>query len=1145
MPALNIDIILVGLFLIANLAIGLWYGKEVKSVRDYAISGRNFSTAALTATLIATWIGGSTFSFNLSQIYTLGILAFLPVIGQVLNLLITAYILIPRMQEFLGKLSVADVMGDLYGANVRIITAICSIIRASTRIAMQIKVFSTIFYHFLGVDSVYATLISSMIVIIYSAFGGIRAVVFTDVFQSLAFGAFIPTLAILIWGMVGSWESVVNTLTTNPIFDPKILLDYHNVNTLKYYGMFVYFVLPEINPAMFHRVLIARSTVQAATAFKVMLLVHLSFCIFVGFIGLTLLSSHQNIEANNLVPYIIDSYAYPGFKGLVVIGISAMIMSTADSWINSASVIFVNDLCKPFGLFQNNAKLEFKAVRIFAIFIGGIGLYMALSQKNLLDILLFGASFSTAIVGIPLMFTILGFRTTTRVILSGMIAGIATVFIWNKYFNAALPIGDIIPTTIVNLAVMMIMHYCLGEPGGWVGPSDRRPLNVLKEKRKQQINSISSFFKSLYHSFSWDNICAYCNNETFRGRHYYIEYSVITAVSLMVMSLCGQVEHHVASAWLVTKVSVILLGLVMTTALLYNNKWNADFRTKYLGLIWHITIFYTLVFSNTLLTMIGGSSPILLMCFISNLVVAGILLQWHTALFMILLGVPVGARVFNILASWRGYLADYNEVDNNLGMYVIWALALLGAILLFIRLRQNQFVDNTRSMLELKNDVDVLNLRLNTKSQKMEILLNAEKHILNNLSHEIKSPLSVVRTTINLLSKFLPKYYKDTEMILKEKERVLTMVTLANSGIERLVAYSNNLFDLSKFAQGQMIFDIELNNFQLMLKEIIAECNKVNVAEKHIISLNYVPQAETMFEFDHTRIKTVMLNLISNAIQYSQSGLILITVKPYRSGVEVSIEDEGVGIPENELEAIFVPFEESSRTKSKACGRGLGLTLAKEIILAHHGEIWAENRPNNRGSKFTFRLPLRQPEGGFNKAVYSKSEVFGKIYKDRIAKLLKGFGYECNSINSLNELENHIRVNKSILIVDDDQNFLDAISLDIYAEQYTPEPVNNAFEAVRLIKENPLQYSLVLLDMVMPEKSGEQVVQEIYTVTKMYGIPIIIISGYSQTYETKNLLYSMGVVAFIEKPYTYNDLRNVINHYLKQTIIPLPYSYLT
>ncbi|KJV75477.1 solute symporter family protein, partial [Orientia tsutsugamushi str. TA763] len=1075
MSALNIDIILVGLFLISNLAIGLWYGKEVKSVRDYAISGRNFSTATLATTLIATFIGGGTFSLGLYEIYSIGILALFSIIGQTLCLLLYVYVLIPRMQEFFGKLSVAEVMNDLYGNHVRIIAAVCSIIVSATRIAIQIKVFSTMFNHFLLIDSAYATLISSIVVIIYSAFGGIRAVVFTDIFQALTFGAFIPTLTILIWGMFGSWNSIVHTLTTNPIFDPKILMDYHDTTTLKYYGKFFYNIIPCFIPAMFHRVLIARSTVQAANAFKIMTLMYLVFCFFTGFIGLTLLSSYQKIEAHNLVPYIIDSYAYPGFKGLIVIGISAMLMSTADSDINSASVIFVHDLCKPLGLFQKKTRLEIIAVKVFAIFIGVLGLYIALLQKNLLDIILFGASFYTPIVGIPLMFTILGFRTTTRVIVSGMIAGISTTFIWNKFFNAALPIGDLMPATIANFIVMMIMHYCLGEPGGWVGPSDRRPLNVLKEKRKQQINSISSFFKSLYHSFSWDNICAYCNNETFRGRHYYIEYSVITAVSLMVMSLCGQVEHHVASAWLITKVSVILLGLVMTTALLYNNKWNADFRTKYLGLIWHVTIFYTLVFSNTLLTMIGGSSPILLMCFISNLVVAGILLQWHTALFMILLGVPVGARVFNILASWRGYLADYNEVDNNLGMYVIWALALLGAILLFIRLRQNQFVDNTRSMLELKNDVDVLNLRLNTKSQKMEILLNTEKHILNNLSHEIKSPLSVVRTTINLLSKFLPKYYKDTEMIFKEKERVLTMVTLANSGIERLVVYSNNLFDLSKFAQGQMIFDIELNNFQLMLKEIIAECNKVNVAEKHIISLNYVPQAETMFEFDHTRIKTVMLNLISNAIQYSQSGLILITVKPYRSGVEVSIEDEGVGIPENELEAIFVPFEESSRTKSKACGRGLGLTLAKEIILAHHGEIWAENRPNNRGSKFTFRLPLRQPEGGFNKAVYSKSEVFGKIYKDRIAKLLQGFGYECNSINSLKELENHIRVNKSILIVDDDQNVLDAISLDIYAEQYTPEPVNNASEAVRLIKENPLQYSLVLLDMVMPEKVGEQV----------------------------------------------------------------------
>ncbi|KJV56992.1 solute symporter family protein [Orientia tsutsugamushi str. Kato PP] len=472
MLALNIDIILVGLFLISNLAIGLWYGKEVKSTKDYALGGRNFSTATLTATLIATWIGGSTFSFRVYQIYSVGILSLLSIIGQTLCLLIFAYILTPRMQEFFGKLSVAEVMGDLYGKYIRTIVAICSIIISSTMIAMQIKVFSAVFNHFLGLDSVYATLLSSAVVIIYSAFGGVRAVVFTDIFQALAFGVFIPTLAMLIWGMFGSWDSIVNTLTTNPMFNPKILLDYHNSNTLKYYGVFFYDVIPCFLPASFHRVLIARNTEQAANAFKIMTVIYLLFCFFAGCIGLTLLSSNQNIEASNLIPYIIDSYSYAGFKGLVVIGISAMIMSTADSYINSASVIFVNDLCKPLGLFQNNIKLELKAVRIFAVVIGVVGLYVALLQKNLLDILLFGASFYIPTVGIPLLFTILGFRTTTRVILAGMIAGVSTSFIWNTYFNAAIPIGDLIPATIANFMVMMIMHYSLGELGGWVGPSN-------------------------------------------------------------------------------------------------------------------------------------------------------------------------------------------------------------------------------------------------------------------------------------------------------------------------------------------------------------------------------------------------------------------------------------------------------------------------------------------------------------------------------------------------------------------------------------------------------------------------------------------------------------------------------------------------
>ncbi|KJV71393.1 putative na+/proline symporter, signal transduction histidine kinase [Orientia tsutsugamushi str. UT76] len=91
--------------------------------------------------LLATWIGGGTFSLGLYEIYALGILAVLPIIGQILGLLCYPYILIPRMQEFLGKLSVADVMGDLYGTHVRIIIAICSIIRSQQELLCKLKFF--------------------------------------------------------------------------------------------------------------------------------------------------------------------------------------------------------------------------------------------------------------------------------------------------------------------------------------------------------------------------------------------------------------------------------------------------------------------------------------------------------------------------------------------------------------------------------------------------------------------------------------------------------------------------------------------------------------------------------------------------------------------------------------------------------------------------------------------------------------------------------------------------------------------------------------------------------------------------------------------------------------------------------------------
>lgn len=463
----NIDLVLVVLFLIANLVIGLNYGKKIKSIRGYAMGEGSFSTIELSLTIIATWISGSSFAYELSMIYRDGILVLFPVIGQMITLILIAYILAPGMREFLGKLSIAEAMGDIYGVRVQVITAICAILKSIIGIAMQIKVFASIFNHFLEIDSDLATLISSGIVIAYSALGGVKAVIVTDVFQFIAFAILIPVLTLLIWQSSNNVEYISTLISTNPLFDIRILFNYHDPQVQKYYAIFCYCLFPFINPAIFHRMLIARSTQQVTDAFKIFIVVHLLFSAFTIFIGIILLSDAVVINANNLLAYIMDRYVYTGFKGLLVISVIAMVMSTADSCINTAAVIFSNDLCRPLGCLPNDEVIKLKVTRLFSTLVGLIGLFVAYTTKEFIDLLLFGASFYTPIVGVPLLFTLLGFRTTSRVVLSGIMAGIFVMLIWNIYLQKIFLINDIIPSTLANIAVTMIMHYGLGEKGGW------------------------------------------------------------------------------------------------------------------------------------------------------------------------------------------------------------------------------------------------------------------------------------------------------------------------------------------------------------------------------------------------------------------------------------------------------------------------------------------------------------------------------------------------------------------------------------------------------------------------------------------------------------------------------------------------------
>ncbi len=127
--------------MLINLAVGLKYGRGVKTVENYALGGRNFSTSVLSSTIVAIWIGGGFFSFLISKTYSDGIYYIIPILmDYVVTFFIIGYLLSSRRGEFLGKISVAEAMGDLYGRNVRIITAVSGFSAISGLIGIQFKV---------------------------------------------------------------------------------------------------------------------------------------------------------------------------------------------------------------------------------------------------------------------------------------------------------------------------------------------------------------------------------------------------------------------------------------------------------------------------------------------------------------------------------------------------------------------------------------------------------------------------------------------------------------------------------------------------------------------------------------------------------------------------------------------------------------------------------------------------------------------------------------------------------------------------------------------------------------------------------------------------------------------------------------------
>ncbi|GAB4489412.1 MAG: ATP-binding protein [Anaerolineales bacterium] len=246
-----------------------------------------------------------------------------------------------------------------------------------------------------------------------------------------------------------------------------------------------------------------------------------------------------------------------------------------------------------------------------------------------------------------------------------------------------------------------------------------------------------------------------------------------------------------------------------------------------------------------------------------------------------------------------------------------------------------------------QDEIAQLGGQFNQMAEELEQVEAMRRRLIGDVSHELRTPLTAIKGYMEgLLDGVLPAAPETYQQIHSEAER-----------LSRLV---DDLQELSRVEAGAFHLDVVPVSFSSLM-ETTAKRLLPHLQQKNITLKAALPPELPPLRADGDRVTQILTNLLSNAIQYSPSGGV-VTVSAALTGAElrISVADTGIGIPPENLPHIFDRFYrvDKSRSRQAGGGSGIGLTIAKALVEAQGGKIWAESAGAGQGSVFSFTLPL-------------------------------------------------------------------------------------------------------------------------------------------------------------------------------------------
>ncbi|MCS5712627.1 sodium:solute symporter family transporter [Candidatus Berkiella aquae] len=453
---MTIDLAIMCAYFALILGVGIWVSKSVKSLDDFSTGNRSYGAAVIFATLSSSFIGGGFTTGLAEKVFTMGLVYVVALWGFSAKEILVATFIAPRMTPFKDAISVGDIMGQLYGRKAKILTGVASGIVCAGIAGAQFAAFGYILNVLTGADASFGIVLGTVIVVIYAALGGMKSVVANDVIHFCVLIVALPLVLLFGVKQAGGFSHIINTVPA----DHFSLLG--SLPLLTVIGLFLNFFFGEtLVPPYVQRLLIGRNFKETAKGTLWSGLLSIPFFLLIGVVGLTALTLSPQLDPNLALPYVINQVMPIGLKGLAIAGMMAVVMSSADSFLNAAAISITHDVLKPMSRDGLAPKVELFWSRIVTLIVGALGAIFALSTKSALDILLVAYNFWTPFILVPLVAGIFGFRASSTAFWWGCATGIGATCWWLLVMGETTLNGAIIGIAL-NLVTFSLVYYVQG-----------------------------------------------------------------------------------------------------------------------------------------------------------------------------------------------------------------------------------------------------------------------------------------------------------------------------------------------------------------------------------------------------------------------------------------------------------------------------------------------------------------------------------------------------------------------------------------------------------------------------------------------------------------------------------------------------------